>query len=62
MPRDFYTFQQPRVYMQWVDGTERDEGFDSEAARVKFVSDSVRNDPRIRTVRFYSRSAPMVRQ
>jgi hypothetical protein len=51
-------FHQPHAFIQWVDGTEIDRSFDSEADRQHFVTDSIRNDPRIRSLRFYSRLAP----
>jgi hypothetical protein len=51
-------FQQPHVFMQWTDGKVIDRSFDDERQREQFVSDSVLNDPRIRSVRFYSKAAP----
>ncbi len=51
-------WQQPRVFMQWTDGTEADRGFDNNTQREQYVADSLLNDPRIRAVRFYSTPAP----
>ncbi len=50
--------QQPYVFMQWTDGRAFEKGFDTNDQREKFVRDSVLNDPRIRSVRFFYKPAP----